>query len=72
LAYENSGRLVTTLGLLLLGLSVAAFFGVGKLYSAMRWEYHLALTGLVLIVWMPIELILTIYLRNRGALKKVE
>jgi hypothetical protein len=72
LAYENSGRLVVTLGLLLLALAIVAFVGVGKVYSAMRWEYHLALAGLVLVVWMPVEWLLTVYLRNRGTLKKAE
>ena len=71
LSYGNTGVIVTLLFALLLLLSGVAFYFAKQHYSANEGRFFIALAVIVVALWLPIELIATLYLRRRGKLEKL-
>ena len=71
LSYGRSGALVLGLFGLLLLVSFAVFYLVGRRHSAGGLSFHIFLVFLVLAAWVPVEFAATMYLRRHGELEKL-
>jgi len=70
LAYSNSSRLVV--GLLVLGLLLGglAYFLALRLQIKDRFQFHFVAVALFTVLWLPVEVAVTLLVRQRSVLQK--
>lgn len=72
LQYADTGVVVATLVALLLTCAAGAFFFVLRFYPLVRYEFAFYWAALILVIWLPLELAVAIYLRNAKVLRNVD
>ncbi len=71
LSYGSYGVLVAAMFALLLLLSGVAFYFARKHYAANEVRFLVLLAVILVAVWLPVELLATMYLRRWGKLEKL-
>jgi hypothetical protein len=72
LHYADTGVLVATLVALFLVFAAGAFFFVIRFVPYTRLEFALVWGGLILALWLPLELLVAFYLRANKTLRAAE
>jgi hypothetical protein len=71
LSYGNCGLLVAGLFGVLLLMSGGAFYFARQHYAANEVRFLVLLAVILVVVWLPVELLATLYLRRWGKLEKM-